>query len=147
MKYFTFIQRLSLLLALFCLLPDYARALSDEDYKHMMSVSEKFRKADKELSDLWKNLMKHSSKDLKKILIDEQRQWLNTDRDNDAKEFMEVGFDKTGAYTKATIKRIHILRATEYNNNLSKEQQALGAVKDDMFFLEEDDYPEYYKKK
>ena len=87
-----------------------ALALSDAEYLKMKKNSREFAKADKELSQVWKEAKKALGKSDFKRLQEEQRKWIAKGRDEDAKAYMEDGMTRTEAYTAATEQRANALR-------------------------------------
>ncbi len=134
------------LFVVLCLFASPCLALSEAEYLEMKSQSYEFDQADKELTLLWKRIMKLAKGSWKKELIKQQREWVNYGRDKDAVEFMNVGLGRIFSYTRATIKRTHELQAEEYNLNLPQWKIDKGLVKADSFFLTEEDDPSYYAK-
>ncbi len=88
--------------------------------------------------------MKKAKGTYKQSLLQDQRDWVNYGRDEEARKFMDVGLGKAFSYTRATIKRIHELQVVEYNMNLSPNEY--GRAKADTAFLTEEDDPEYYRR-
>lgn len=82
-----------------------AMALSDEEYLRMKKASSDFARADENLSFVWKRLKSQMSAREFRILRDEQREWLDGWRDEDARMLMEKGYSRIEAYTIATNER------------------------------------------
>lgn len=80
--------------------------LSDAEYQWLLKHSPDFAAADKDLSRAWKAL----PSDIREELGPEQRDWIRTGRDRDARHFMRQGEDTATAYAKATDQRTRVLR-------------------------------------
>lgn len=121
------------------LCPACCWALSEKEYKEMLASSPHFRDADKELAKTWTTVNKNIKGDDKKWLLEDQRNWIKSERDEDARELMERGFTKECAYAWAVKRRIGILRVFEYNANLSQEDKDAGRVRADDYYYNEDE--------
>lgn len=75
----------------------------------------------------------------RKPLLDMQREWVKSGRDEAAESYMGMGYTKDCAYAKATRKWAKNLEVYEYNANLSQEAQERGSFKADDAFWDEDD--------
>lgn len=114
--------------------------LTEKEYKNYLETSEEFRKADRELSEAWKNANIGLDEEGRSNLLKAQREWLKNGRHEDAASFMNNGLDKLHSYIKSIHKRANVLRVIEYNNNLSKEDIDAGMAKpDDYYNAIEDD--------
>lgn len=130
-----------ILLISLIIFPTFSHALSDAEYKEMIANYPDYKRADAELGRHWKKIFKPLKGEKRKILLEDQREWVRSKRDEIAREFMEAGLSKAKAYERATIRRIHELDALIYN--LFHEDQP----KSDDFYFAETDYPEYFKEK
>lgn len=125
-------------------------ALSDAEYREMREKSKYFREADDELSRTWKEVNKNIPSSDKKWLLEDQRNWLKTERDEEARELMERGLTRNCAYARVAKRRTGNLRVYEYNANLSQEDKDAGRVRaDDYYYNEDEDQipPECLRKK
>ncbi len=121
-------------------------ALSDAEYKELKESSSGFRDADRELGSIWKRIMKIAKGEKRRSLLEEQRYWINEERDEWANEFIEVGLGRAFAYERATIRRVHELEVEEYNLHLSPRDLERGRGKSYLSNDRAEDHPEYYKK-
>ncbi len=122
-------------------------ALSDAEYKEMRASSPEFRKADKEFGAIWKRIMKIAKGERRQSLLEDQREWVSRGRDESAGDFMAVGPGRTFSYTRATIKRVHQLKAVEHNLMPSPRDLETGrGVKADSFYETEEDDPASYRR-
>ena len=128
----------SLVLAVALFPVSSALALSDAEYTELSRTSPYFRDADNDLTQTWKETTASLSPKDKKKLLQEQRQWLKSERDKEAQDLMRQGIRKDCAYAKAIRSRIASLRAFAYYASLSPADKAAGNVKADSFF--EDDF-------
>lgn len=131
--------------ALFSVSPAFA--LSDAEYTEMYRASPYFRAADDELTQTWKETTHYLSPKDKKYLLQEQRQWLRSERDEEAMSLMRQGIRKDCAYARAIRSRISSLRAFAYNASLSPEDKAAGNIKADSFFDDDSELPQECMKK
>lgn len=107
-------------------------ALSEADYKMLKETSDKFRAEDQQLGKYWKELMSRLDDESKQLLRKEQREWLKSARDAEARTFMAGGMSKADAYAKATQLRANQLRVALENSYLSPEEA--GRAKADDFY-------------
>ena len=135
-----------LFLLAFLLAASPCLALSDAEYMALKQSSPGFREADSELGQIWKRLMKIAKGEARKRLLEDQRYWIKTERDEWAAEFMEVGLGKGFAYERATIRRIHQLEADEYNLHLSPRELERGEGRSYSSSERTSDFPDYYKQ-
>ena len=103
-------KRILAAIAIIMTLCGAAFALSDEEYLAMKEASSDFAKAEKRLNDTWKSLKASMKKQHFKILQEEQREWLDGWRDEDARMYMEKGYSRIEAYTMATNERTKYLK-------------------------------------
>lgn len=82
-----------------------AFALSDKEYLRMKKSSAEFAEADEFLADAYSALKQVMSKSRFKTLQEEQREWIASGRDEEAEAFMNEGYSRIEAYTKATEER------------------------------------------
>ena len=102
-------RRLFLVSALVFALCVPSFALSDSEYLRMKKASAAFAEADEFLSDAYSNLKNVLPRSEFANIREEQREWLRTGRDEDARSYMDDGYSKTEAYTKATNDRAEML--------------------------------------
>lgn len=121
-------------------------ALSDAEYTQMYRASPYFRAADDALTQTWKETTRQLSPKDKKYLLQEQRQWLRSERDEEAQSLMRQGIRKDCAYAQAIRSRIASLRAFAYNSALSQEDKDAGRIKADSFFEDETELPAECRK-
>ena len=86
-----------------------AFGLSDAEYLRMKKSSADFAKADRELTRVWNRLKDRMPGWAFRILKDEQREWIDGWRDEDARMYMEKGYSRIEAYTMATYDRAEYL--------------------------------------
>lgn len=124
-------------------------ALSENEFKTLHESSQEFRKADAILNDTWKRVRASIKNEDKQYLLQIQKEWLKTGRDEEARAYMAMGYSKDCAYAKATRKWAKSLEVYQYNCNLSKEDQEAGRIKADDAFWDEDDndIPEHCRAK
>lgn len=121
-------------------------ALSDAEYTQMYGASPYFRSADDALTQTWKETTRQLSPKDKKYLLQEQRQWLRSERDEEAQALMRQGIRKDCAYAQAIKSRISSLKAFAYNASLSPEDKAAGRIKADSFFDDDSELPQECRK-
>ncbi len=126
---------------IFCFISSMCFAISDEEFQKIKSESELFIKADKDLDVIFKRVLKIAKGSQKKQIIQDQKNWLESRRDEIAKEFTDAGLGRKFSYYRATIWRINELRATEYGI----KHNGNGDMPDSCFFTDEDN-PEFYMK-
>lgn len=85
-------------------------ALTDREYLYLKDKSAEFRRADRRLTQIWKELKAEMSKRAFKELQEDQREWLKSGRDDAADYYMDEGCKSPDAYAKATNDRADILR-------------------------------------
>ena len=124
-----------------------ALALSDAEYTEMYRTSPYFKAADDELTQTWKETTRGLSPKDKKALLQEQRQWLRSERDEEAKALMRQGIRKDCAYAKANKSRIASLRAFAYYASLSPADKAAGNIKADGYFEDDSELPQECMRK
>ena len=90
------------------ILPAYA--LSDAEFLKMKKNSAAFAKADKELTQAYKDAKANLSKSDFAELQKEQRKWIASGRDKRAKALMKEGLSRVKAYTQATNERADEIR-------------------------------------
>jgi uncharacterized protein YecT (DUF1311 family) len=82
-----------------------AFALSDEEYTTLKKSNADFAKADRRLAQVWKELKADLYKDAFAELQKDQREWIDSGRDEEAQELMNEGYSRAEAYTIATNNR------------------------------------------
>ncbi|MBR1485972.1 MAG: DUF1311 domain-containing protein [Synergistaceae bacterium] len=87
-----------------------AFALSDAEYRKMMKNPD-FAAADKELNNAYNEAKEIMDKEEFAGFKKDQRDWNAKQRDVRAKTFMEDGYSRVEAYTKATLERAEGIRA------------------------------------
>ena len=83
-----------------------AFALTDDEYRILISTSQAFKEADKELGRVWKEVYEGLSEKDKKYHMDGQQKWIRKWRDDYVQNVMKLGMSKAEAYTEATLKRM-----------------------------------------
>lgn len=102
-------KRLFAVLTLIFLLASPAFALSDSEYLKMKRNYPKFARADRNLTRVWNELKKElSTKDFKELQKN-QREWIAKGRDDAANEYINEGYSRVEAYTRATNDRANAL--------------------------------------
>ena len=101
-----------------------AFGLSDKEYLRMKAKSAEFREADEFLTECYDECKDTLPRAKFKQIQQEQREWLKEGRDEQAGWFMEKGYSRIEAYTKATEMRaedLHqicvIYRNAHWNDN------------------------------
>ena len=95
-----------------------AFALSDSEYLTLKKSNADFARADKNLTQVWKKVTGNMSGRSLKVIRDEQRQWIDLGRDEDAAYYMSMGYSRAEAYAMATNDRAEYIpqRAREIRN-------------------------------
>lgn len=83
----------------------YSEKLSEQEYKHLLNTSSKFKEADKKLNESWKLVNEFVIGDEKNKLLIEQKKWLKEGRDLEAQTYIEKGLNKEDAYIEAINQR------------------------------------------
>ena len=86
-----------------------AFALSDEEYLALKKNNAEFARADRRLTQVWKELKADSSKSVFAELQKDQREWIESGRDEEAEDLMQEGCSRAEAYTIATHHRADVL--------------------------------------
>lgn len=86
-----------------------AFGLSDSEYLRLKKSNADFARADRNLTQVWKRLQDRMPGWAFRILRDEQREWIDGWRDEDARMYMEQGYSRAEAYTLATNDRAEYL--------------------------------------
>lgn len=103
-------KRLVIVVALMLVISAPAFALSDAEYRRMMKDPE-FAAADRELTNAYNEAKEIMDKSEFAAFRRDQRDWIAKQRDVRAKTFMEDGYSRVEAYTKATLERAEGIRA------------------------------------
>lgn len=82
-----------------------AFALSDQEYLSLKKSNADFARADRRLTQVWKKLKADLSKSVFAELQENQREWIDSGRDEEAEDLMEEGYSRAEAYTIATNNR------------------------------------------
>ena len=98
-------KRLMSIIAVVLVFAVPAFALSDAEYLRMKKSSANFAEADEFLSDAYNNVKSVMSRSEFASIKEEQREWIKSGRDEAARAFMNEGYSKMEAYTKATEER------------------------------------------
>ena len=114
-----------------------AFALTDNEYRILVSTSQAFKEADEELGKVWKEVYGGLSEKDQKFIMKSQQYWIKEWRDTVLKRLMKQGMSKTDAYTKVTKDRINMLRIYQHNSKLSEEDKAAGRVGWPDYYFEE----------
>ena len=83
-------------------------ALSNKEYGRLMG-NEAFARADRNLNRVYMHLKKNVSRAVWRVLSDEQKEWIDWGRDEDAQSYIDKGYSRTRAYTQATNDRADYL--------------------------------------
>lgn len=116
-----------------------AMALSEKEYQIMMKASPDFRQADKLLNKTWKTVSKGLKGESKKHLLELQRSWLKSGRDEAAEEYELMGYTRDCAYAKATRKWVSNLEVFNHNAHLPMADKMAGRVLADDAYWDEDE--------
>ncbi len=103
-------KRLLFVFAVMFVMSAPAFGLSDSEYRRMMKDPE-FSAADRELTNAYNEAKRIMSESEFAGFRRDQRDWIAKQRDVRAKTFMEDGYTRVEAYTKATIERARGIRA------------------------------------
>lgn len=97
-------------------------ALTNTQYNRLVNSSEAFARANIKLNRVYLDLRKTVSKAVWKVLSEEQMKWINWVRDEEAEAYMDEGYTRADAYTKAINDRTKILpkRAKQIEQELSR---------------------------
>ena len=116
-----FAKRFISVLVFVMILSSSAFALSDTEYNRMKKHSKSFAEADRRLSRVWHEIKDDMPAKQFKILQSEQRDWINNERDREAKRYIKRGYSTTEAYTKVTNERVEKIR--ERSKELTRPQR------------------------
>lgn len=99
-------------------------ALSNKEYGELMG-NESFARADRRLNRVYTDLKRSVSKSVWRVLSDEQKQWIEWGRDEDAEAYIDDGYSRTRAYTQATNDRADYLpdRAKEIAREIARKRR------------------------
>ena len=97
-------RRLFMVIAVLLVISTPAFALSDSEYRKMMKDPE-FSAADMELTSAYNEAKRIMSESEFAGFRESQRNWIAKQRDVRAKTYMEDGYSRVEAYTKATLER------------------------------------------
>lgn len=86
-----------------------AFGLSDKEYLRMKQSNADFARADARLTRVWNRLKDRMPGWAFKLLREEQREWIDGWRDEDARMYMDKGYSRAEAYTMATNDRAEYL--------------------------------------
>ena len=103
-------RRLFMVIAVLLVIYAPAFALSDSEYRRMMKDPE-FSAADRELTSAYNEAKRIMSESEFAGFRRDQRDWIAKQRDVRAKTYMEDGYSRVEAYTKATLERARGIRA------------------------------------
>lgn len=103
-------RRLFMVIAVLLVISAPAFALSDSEYRRMMKDPE-FSAADRELTEAYNEAKEILDKSEFAAFRRDQRDWIAKQRDVRAKTYMEDGYSRVEAYTKATLERARGIRA------------------------------------
>ena len=103
-------RRLFMVIAVLLVISAPAFALSDAEYLRMKKDPE-FSAADRELTEAYNEAKEILDKSEFAEFRRDQRDWIAKQRDVRAKTFMENGYSRVEAYTKATLERVNGIRA------------------------------------
>ena len=98
-------KRIFSALLLMVVLAGSAFGLSDKEYLRMKSSSKEFREADEFLTECYDECRDTLPPAKFRQIQQEQREWVKSGRDEQAGWFMEKGYSRIDAYTKATEMR------------------------------------------
>ena len=106
-----------------------AMALSDADHARFNKESSAFAQAEKRLNEVWKQLRKSLSKAEFQRLLEDQRVWINSLRDEEAKAENGTGGD-AAAYATVTERRAAVLegRLEKKDTRATASQNAQKSV-------------------
>ena len=102
-------KRIFIALVLVLAVSASAFALSDAEYRRLKRTSSDFRRADNELTQVWKELKESLSSKVFAELQKNQREWIREGRDDAARKYIREGYSRAEAYTMATNDRAELL--------------------------------------
>lgn len=117
-------KRFLAVVALVLILAAPSFALSNKEYGRLMS-NESFARADRRLNQVYTDLKRSVSKSVWRVLSEEQKQWIEWGRDEDAEAYIDDGYSRTRAYTQATNDRADYLpdRAKEIAREIARKRR------------------------
>ena len=86
-----------------------AFALSDSEYLSLKKSNADFARADKNLTQVWKKVTGSMSGRSLARIRNEQREWIEEGRDDEAEYYMNMGYSRAEAYAMATNDRAEYL--------------------------------------
>ncbi len=111
-----------------------AHALSDQEYKELLKYPP-FREADKELNRVWKESWPDfKATGDKDFYLNQQREWLKSTRDEEARLYMKAGLPFEEAHTRVVRRRINQIGVLHYNCQLAPNE--LGSARTLDFYNE-----------
>ncbi|MBQ3394896.1 MAG: DUF1311 domain-containing protein [Synergistaceae bacterium] len=113
-------KRIFIALVLVLAVSASAFALSDAEYRRLKRTSSDFRRADNELTQVWKELKESLSSKVFAELQKNQREWIRKGRDDAARKYIREGYSRAEAYTMATNDRAELLPGLAEELNTSK---------------------------
>ena len=105
----SFMRRIFIALTLLLVIASSAFAISDAEYRRLKRTSSEFRKADNELTEVWKGLKASLPTKVFMELQKSQREWVHKGRDDAARKYIREGYSRAEAYTMATNDRAELL--------------------------------------
>lgn len=122
-------RRIFIALVLVLAVSASAFALSDAEYRRLKRTSSDFRRADNELTQVWKELKESLSSKVFAELQKNQREWIRKGRDDAARKYIREGYSRTEAYTMATNDRAELLPGLAEELNTSKSARPRRQVR------------------
>lgn len=123
------------------LFPINTLALSDADFNALIAESPEFKAQDQKLGQIYKEIMNTLQGDAKIRIRNNQRQWLKSELDAEARDYMSQGMSKAQAYARAFHVRYNQLRVVLENSQLSEDDY--GRAKADDFYNAQEDAEEW----
>ena len=89
----------------------WVQKLTESEYNLLMRTSPAFRDAERELNEVYKQVIARIPERDKKTLTREQYNWIMDQRDQDAARYLAQGYPRDQAYARANRDRAELLRS------------------------------------
>lgn len=90
-------------------MPQESHALTDAQHKQFLKASQEYRAADAKLNSVWRQLKGKLSATEFAALLKDQRQWIGSRREEEAKGLIAQSIPEVDAYTAAILSRVNEL--------------------------------------
>lgn len=104
--------------------PVDSQAMTDAQHRQFLKTSQDYRAADAQLNSVWRALKSRLSPAEFRQLLQEQRQWISTKREAEAKELIGQSIPEVDAYTATITSRVNELteRLGKLDNKAAKPE-------------------------